>query len=137
MEQLAALLRTLQLYAHNCHNLAHGPQFFADHAFLGEVYSQAEDDYDSVIERLIGMGKSPDLCGLLKSAYDAIEGLPKMGSNEEMFKAILRVKITIIKHVDQLAKAKVLPSGTEQLVTEISNKNEIDVYKIKQRLKGG
>jgi DNA-binding ferritin-like protein len=135
MLNLAIALRSLQLYAHNCHNLASGMTFFSDHSFFGDVYAQAEVDYDSIIERLLGMGKDLDLYQVQYKACESISNMPVKSDNEEYFKQILKMKLAIIKQVDALAKAKILPSGTEQLVTEISNKTEVDVYKIRQRLK--
>ena len=58
MKELAILLRCLQLFSHNAHNLVEKSLFFQDHAFLGELYSTYEDAYDGVIERIIGLTDS-------------------------------------------------------------------------------
>jgi DNA-binding ferritin-like protein len=54
MKDLAVHLRAMQIYAHTAHNLCARVPFFQDHAFFADTYSALEDDYDSVIERIIG-----------------------------------------------------------------------------------
>ena len=44
---LLTILRFLQFYTHNAHNLLRGPTFFQDHEFLGELYPAYEVDYDA------------------------------------------------------------------------------------------
>ena len=55
MKDLVILLRAMQIYGHNTHNLVGRTPFFSDHEFFGSVYSELEGDYDSVVERSIGL----------------------------------------------------------------------------------
>ena len=60
MKELLYLLRAMQIYSHNAHNLIKGNAFFGDHDFFGDVYLQLEGNFDSVAERIIGLfGEEP------------------------------------------------------------------------------
>ena len=56
MHDLAIILRSAQLYAHNAHNMTKGKTFFSDHKFFGQLYPVYEEAYDSIVERMIGLG---------------------------------------------------------------------------------
>ena len=128
------MLRSLQFYAHQAHNLDKGDTFFQDHSFLGDLYSAYESDYDDVIERMIGLGKDLDIQGITK---DAAEALPKDSS--------VNIKMclnTVLNYEKQLCSIVAninddCTIGTQQLIGEIANKSEMRQYKIKRRLSVG
>ena len=75
MYELLITLRAGQIIVHHAHNLAKGKTFFADHEFLSETYTSLENDYDSVIERIIGT-KGTDGLELTLIMSDVTELLP-------------------------------------------------------------
>ena len=136
MEQLALLLKSLNIYAHNSHNLCKGSLFFADHAFLAELYEQADDQYDSVVERMIGLGQTPDLVKLNIMAADAIKAHPQNPpENKAMFQTILSMCNGICQHIETLVKTPGMYEGTRQLIGSIADSIEANKYKLSQRTK--
>ena len=90
MEQLAILLKFLDIYVHNAHNLSKGALFFGDHAFLGDIYAEADGDYDDVVERMIGLGQAVDLVKVHMQAIQMVQSKPQMvNENKEYFKKLI------------------------------------------------
>ena len=136
MEQLAILLKFLDIYVHNAHNLSKGALFFGDHAFLGDIYAEADGNYDDVVERMIGLGQAVDLVKVHMQAIQMVQSKPQMvNENKEYFKIILETNKQICNLVNQLAKDPAIYEGTRQLIGEIANKKEMQNYKIGQRIK--
>lgn len=120
----------MQLYAHMAHNLLGGETFHQDHEFFGELYAGYEGDYDSVIERMIGLGEPMDLVKIQK---DATSGLKAPKSIEQAYEEILLCEEELIAACEKLAKGATL--GTNNLLAGLADKAEMRVYKLKQRLK--
>jgi hypothetical protein len=127
---LAALLRYMQFYAHIAHNTLGGPTFFEDHEFLAELYAGYEDDYDSVVERMIGLEEECDLIEIHKAASSGLKA-PK--SFEAAFKEILNCEEELCKAIESLVKGS--SQGTMNLLAGIADKSEMRMFKLKQRLK--
>lgn len=128
----ATQLRGLQLYSHAAHNLTKGPSFFADHAFLGDLYKAYEDAYDSVIERAIGTYDLPQepIAEIQKIAANLASSV----SLDSLWETLLSIE-RILCAALQEAVAAAGSEGTKQLLGEICNQAEIRQYKIKQRIK--
>jgi len=136
MEQLAILLKSLNVYSHNAHNLCKGSLFFADHAFLNDVYSQADGHYDDVVERMIGLGQTPDLVKINLMAVDAIKSHPQNPpENKVYFQVILSQCEAMCQHIEQLVKTPGMYEGTRQMIGNIADELEMLKYKLKQRTK--
>jgi DNA-binding ferritin-like protein len=136
MLQIAVLLRTSFLLKHNCHNMVARMIFFSDHEFLGSSYQEALDQYDSVIERLIGLGQTPDLVMVQAQAVEGLKAIPlSYKENSECFSAILGLNKRILSNIEIECKSGKLTQGTIQLLGDIADKIEIENYKIGQRLK--
>lgn len=134
MKELAVLLRTLQFYTHNLHNLVKGRSFFADHAFLGDIYRSAEKDYDSIIERMLGLDKS---CNLVRIQAESVIRLKtlKHEFDDICFIDVLKLHQEICDWVNGCDK-KQYSEGTIQLIGEIGNQCEMRIYKLKHRIGG-
>ena len=139
LEKLATTLRALQLYAHHAHNNCTGKSFFQDHEFFGELYSAAELDYDSVIERMIGTTGNPvDTLSIASQATKlALQcGRDPGDCNVNFLQGSLRLELAICVYVDKVcATGPEMPEGTRQLIGDIANKSMARQYKIRQRLK--
>ena len=135
MFKLAYILRALQLYTWNIHNLTKGPSFFGDHCATGEFYEQVGMDYDSVIERAIGIGdESVKVDEIAVKAGQLVGKLPHNTPDmNSYFKAILDLEEIVCAEVEKIKDN--YSEGTKQLIGEICNKSEMRQYKIKQRLK--
>lgn len=138
LEKLATTLRALQLYAHHAHNNCTGKSFFQDHKFFGKVYSAAEDDYDSVIERIIGSTGNPvDTISIATEAAKlALQcGRDPGDCNVNFYQGTLRLELAVCIYVDKVCAANQLPEGTRQLIGDIADRSMSRQYKIRQRLK--
>jgi DNA-binding ferritin-like protein len=138
MKELMILLRAMQMYSQNAHHLSKGMTFMQDHSFFGDTYEQLGDDFDDVSERIVGLyGEEPlHLQTIMKSVVDKLMDAPSVGSidNKIFYQHQLHLEDKLCDLVKMIVSAG-CSKGTEQLITEISNKSEIRKYKIKQRLK--
>lgn len=130
---LASILRFLQLYAHNAHNLLGGPTFFSDHAFLGELYTTYESDYDAVVERTIGFKGTIDLISIQKIAVQQLEKTGQCKTFQECFGLCLKWEETLCKTIEKIAKDST--QGTTNMLADIADRSEMRQFKLKQRLK--
>jgi DNA-binding ferritin-like protein len=138
MKELAITLRCLQLYAHNAHNLVARIVFMQDHEMLGEIYTAAEGDYDSVIERIIGLygSEQVNLVEIQHMACQKMATLPSVVKENSMyFQAILQLESDICTKVNELVRGQKVTVGTEQMIGDIADRSEVRQYKLKQRIK--
>jgi DNA-binding ferritin-like protein len=135
MLEVLIFLRFKHLLAHILHNYAQGPAFFADHEFLSEFYAQAESQYDSVIERMIGLGIVFDPIKIQEAAVNLLRDikLPAADNGLELLKA---AENELCAEIDELVKSEKLSQGTIQLLGDIANQAEMNLYKIGRRLGG-
>lgn len=137
LKELAIYLRFKQLFAHNCHNLVSKPTFFSDHEFLGELYGQAEGWYDGTIERMIGLGENVDLVGIQVEAVSYLkEAKYNQEDNQACFQILLNITKEILGEIEKIAKSGKISQGTLQFIGTIADLEEVNVYKLKRRLKG-
>jgi DNA-binding ferritin-like protein len=134
MKNTATILRTMQLVAHNYHNLIAGQNFFADHEFLGELYPAYESAYDSVIERCIGLHdygqKEIDIVSL--EARNNSAELP-YSSAAQCFQNLLSAeKVLCATIVEDMQKAT---EGTKNLLAQLADDSEVRQYKLQRRIK--
>lgn len=132
MQDIAIILRFLQLYAHAAHNLTKGKTFFADHKFLGRLYLDYEEAFDSVIERALGLGESIDIQKVNKMAANGLAPDKEM-ETEKCFKYILAQEKNLCNHIKKGYAS--LSVGTQQLLGSIADDSEKRQYKLGQRLK--
>lgn len=132
MQPLATLFREAQFFAHAAHNLVSGPQFFADHDFLGGLYETYEAAYDTLVERSIGLGKPIDpLSVTLKAAEKADE---RTVSNKTIFSELLQLEEAIRDEIDSQLSFDV-SHGVSNLLEGMADESEARTYKIQQRAK--
>ncbi len=139
MKELQVLLRSLQLYAHQAHNLCARIVFQQDHDMFAEVYAKAESDYDSITERAIGLAGEESVCSLqelLQGCFSKLSSVQDKGikENSAYYQVILSMIKEINSKIEPLCKSG-LSQGTVQMLGDIADKNEVLMYKIGQRLK--
>ena len=131
LKNIATLYRALQLYTQAAHNKVSTCAFFADHAFLGEVYEAMESAYDSLVERAIGLGEKLDLLAMNVDAAKAIEDL-KLEKPEVIWSQLLENENSLLEHLEEAStKASI---GTQNLLAQLADDSEARIYKIKQRI---
>lgn len=133
MHNLATLFRAAQLTAHDKHNTVYGATFFEDHEYLGELYGTYEAAYDSVIERMIGLGEKCDISGGNVKAADLAKWLCDLEDNDNWPRIFLEIESRIQKEVDACCKGA--SSGTLNFLQGLADESEQRVYKLSQRAK--
>lgn len=129
LQDLAALLRGLQLYAHNAHNLAKGATFLEDHEFLGELYGAYEGEYDTVVELILGDEGKIDLIATQEDAVAVMKTL-----KGEAFQDLLTGENHIQSVVNDIAKTT-KDQGILQTIGTIAESSKVRKYKIGRKLK--
>jgi DNA-binding ferritin-like protein len=130
MEETAKILRFMQFYAHEAHNLCSGDTFFSDHDFFGGLYPTYESDYDSVVERMIGLDMKVDINTLNMGAAELLKSA-KFKNAKQSFQTLLKTEKLLCKTIEEYLEK--YSEGTKQLLGEICNQSEIRQYKLKQR----
>lgn len=137
MKELAVLLRKMQLAAHNFHNTVTGEDFMQDHSHLGDLYPAYESEYDSIIERIIGLyGRdSLDLIAIQISAVEQLKQYPaKCESNTQCFEVLLHCEKELCDHVEKLCKVPGVTQGSQNLLAQLADNSESRQYKLKNRV---
>lgn len=143
MTEFLILLRSLNLYYHHLHNNCSGASFFSDHQQLASFYSQADDDYDRVIERSIGLTSEmrPDeLVRVMREVTDILDNMPKLYDfvvlNEHLNYA-LQLEESLCQEVEVYLNSEEsrVTEGTRQLLGDVADKSEVRQYLIGRRLK--
>lgn len=136
MKELAILLRKMQLTAHNAHNMVSGELFMQDHDYLGELYPIYETEYDSIIERIIGLyGRdSLDLNAITMSAVQKLMQYPVKASNIQHFEVLLHCEKELCDHVEKLCKVPGITQGSLNLLAQLADNSEQRQYKLKNRV---
>lgn len=136
MKQLLIYFRFKQLFAHNAHNFASKATFFSDHEFLGSLYTQAEGFYDNLAERMIGLGIDFDPIEIQAEAVDLLKEVKfDIEDNRAAFQIMLSIEKEILSEIEKLCSTKI-SQGTLQLLGNFADLEEVNVYKLKRRLKG-
>lgn len=134
LEKLAVKFRAMQLIAHAGHNKVSGPTFFEDHEFLGGLYGTYEGVYDSLVERMIGLGKSPDLWKIGDEANKDFQEKECGNSSQEFLTCLLHCEKETSTLVEAAVKSKEYTQATLNLLIQIGDDSEARQYKIQQRL---
>ncbi|NDE09887.1 MAG: hypothetical protein EBZ95_04885 [Chitinophagia bacterium] len=136
MKELAILLKLMNVYAHNAHNLVEKSLFFQDHEYLNELYNAYDDAYDSVVERIIGLADSSaiNLIEVNTIAAQTLHTLsPKEMENVAYFIKIEQMEQKLREHIQTLNPS--VSVGTQQLIGGLADDSEKRSYKIKARIK--
>jgi len=139
MREILKQLRLIQLFAHGAHNFCGRTPFHSDHEFFGEVYSTVEGDYDSVIERIIGLlgEEAVQYQSLHSEVAQRLQQLPSVGvkENSTFYQVLLQLDNELCSKISEVIKGGSVSPGTEQTLGAICESAEIRDYKIKQRIK--
>lgn len=138
MLQLVICFRAMQLFAHSAHLLCARTVFFQDHEFFGSVYGQAEGYFDSISERMIGLGQEDQLKlqNVMSAVNQKLASAPSVGvkENKEYYVHLLNQCDEACKLIDAVCKNGA-SEGTKQLIGGIADELEVLKYKISRRIK--
>lgn len=137
MLELSVLVRAMQLYVHHAHLLCARAVFMPDHLLLADIYSQAEDWFDAVSERMIGLGaeKELELDAYMKAVSEKMKGMPSTNvkENSEFFVAIMGMLNELTEMVETLCKKPGMSQGTLNMLAGIADQAEVFKYKVGRR----
>lgn len=135
-KELLILTRGLNLVYHQMHNAASGSMFFADHAELAGMYGDLDSDYDSLVERRIGLTGSFDRASLVEVLHEASELVGSMPESEDMHSMFSFSDLLEKSYVAELKRAEAgQSSGTVNMLQGLADMSEVRQYKIQRRLK--
>lgn len=132
MVKLATHLRYMQFYAHNAHNMCQGDTFYSDHEELGDLYGVYTGLYDSIVERMIGLGKPIDLVKVQVDAAKMLDGEAEPKAFSAAFAGLLTCEQELCKLISEANEGASL--GTQDLLQAMCNDAEVRQYKLQQRL---
>lgn len=138
MLQIAIQLRAMQLFTHSAHHLCARTVFHQDHEFFSEVYQAVEDDYDTVIERIIGLTgeASVDLNVIMTNVSEKLKSCPSVGvkENKVFYQKLLEQEKQLCQMVEVTCKTPGTSQGVIQSLGTIAEKSEVRQYKINRRV---
>jgi len=137
--KLAAHLQAMNLSYKNSHHLASRVSFFADHEAFRSFYQEADEDYDDVMERCIGL-HGPEGAMLQPQLSLIVARLAQFPSaqaqdNAALFNFALTMETELVAQCEALCKQPDTREAEKQLFGEIGNKSAKRQYKLKQRLR--
>ena len=139
MLELAVILRAMQLFSHSAHHLCARTPFHQDHEFFSSVYQAAEDGYDSVIERIIGLygEDSVELNRIVAEVASKLQNCPSTGvkENKAFYEYQLKFEQELCAKVEAICKNPKASQGIIQLCGDLANLSETRQYKIKARIR--
>ena len=140
MNKIAILLRLLQFYSHIAHNLSSGETFFQDHEFFGGLYPEYEKAYDSVVERMIGLGEKVDLFKIQSQAVEMLSKI-KFTNNKQAIQELLKLEKALVSTIDKFVVPtpmshphSTISQGTSQLAGDLADRSESRQYMMNQRI---
>lgn len=133
-KELLILTRALNLIYHHMHNIAKGQSFFSDHAELAGMYDTIDSDYDSLVERRIGLTGSFDRASLSEVLHESCEIVGNMPESEmnEMFSFAMSLESEYVRELKNAEAGQ--SSGTVNMLQGLSDESEVRQYKIQRRL---
>lgn len=133
-KELLILTRALNLIYHHMHNVAKGQAFFSDHAELAGMYDAIDSDYDSLVERRIGLTGTFDRASLsevLQQACEIVSNIPE-SEMSDMFSFSLALESEYVRELKNAEAGQ--SSGTVNMLQGLSDVSEVRQYKIQRRL---
>ena len=138
LSALTVKFRAMQLFAHIGHNLVSGQNFKEDHEFLGELYETYEGVYDSLVERMIGLGTDPDLFEITNAANDMLQNVLYIdnASNDDWFSSLLDSEKSVCAIIQGAMRETFTDTteATKNLLAQIADDSEQRQYKMQQRI---
>lgn len=137
LQELLVKLEALSLYYQNIHWTVSGPNFYSDHLLAERLYNAANGLIDGVAEKAVGITKdknSVKLPDVLKKVYPIISAQPySVDENVKAFRAALILVQDVIAFVTINEKPETVSLGVKNMLADIADKLEVDVYLLQQR----
>ena len=127
-------LLVLRLFAQRAHHDTQGPTFFEDHDKFGDFYAAYDAAYDSVVERVIGLGETLDLSKLTMEAAAKAAFHPNEHSPEKLFADLLSGEKNLCAVCTAEVKKPATLEGTRNLLAQLCDDSEKRQFLIQKRI---
>lgn len=132
MDAVATQLFCLRLFAHRAHHDTQGETFFSDHKQFGKFYETYDREYDSVVERMIGLGSKCDLAKLNENGAKLAAVHPNEHDPKKLYTILLSGEKALCRCCTEcMDKAS---EGTKNLLAQICDNSEQRQFLMKKRL---
>lgn len=134
MDLVALQLSILGTFARRAHHDTQGPTFFEDHETFGDLYQAYDAAYDSVVERIIGLGNNIDLSKLAIDAATKAAFHPNEHSPEKLFADLLsgEKNLCAVCTADMMKPGTT--EGTKNLLAQLCDDSEKRQFLVQKRI---
>lgn len=133
LRPLLTAFHSAKLFAHAAHHESAGPNFFADHALLGELYGAYDGAFDELAEMMVGTGEPVNHINVYRAALEDWPGVTRAAeaafAELEKREADIREKCAAANAGAELA--------VQNLLADFATASRQRSYKLAQRLGGG
>lgn len=135
-------LKHLQMMHQTHHWICCGDPFYGDHILFQRLYEAINDDIDSIAEKAVGLGSERNVEPIivakqLSRLMNACSPLASIPSSHELAYRSLKLEqafVLLVKQVSQqLASRGALSYGLDNLLAQLADDHEKNVYLLKQR----
>ena len=132
MHNIAIQLFCLRLFAHRAHHDTQGDTFFSDHKEFGKFYEAYDGEYDSVVERMLGLGDKVDLAKLNSTGAEKASVHPNEHDPKKLFAILMSGEKALCTLCTSAMKSA--SEGTKNLLAQICDNSEQRQFLMKKRL---
>ena len=135
--ELLAKLRVISLYYQTSHWSVKTSLFYADHLLFERLYNTVNDEIDGVAERAVGVSgiEAVNLVDCLSRMLELSSQLPyEATQNSAYVQAALLLEQELLIFLSATDKDASLTLGTKNMLQNLADKHEANVYLLKQRL---
>jgi len=136
-KELLGKLRLLALYYQTAHWQSKNPVFYADHLLFDRLYNAVNEEIDGVAERAVGTTDvaAVNLVEHVQVLQDGAIKLPtECSENSQFFSASLMLEHELIEFLENAEATPGMSLGSRNLLADLADKHEANVYLLKQRL---
>lgn len=140
---LLSWLRALQTVHQSNHWQSSADPFYGDHNLYERIYSAVTADIDRVAEKAVGMGTADLVCpcivsqqmnAILAAYYLTRPGIPQPNDLAVRSLHMERTFISVITEMAEcLATRRLLTKGVDNMLADLADRHEGNVYLLKQR----
>tara|TARA_Y100000593_G_C4055836_1_gene211963 strand:+ start:54 stop:515 length:462 start_codon:yes stop_codon:yes gene_type:complete len=144
--QWIGMHRAMIAWFHAAHHVSKGPAFGGDHVNIyGRIYTELEEDFDSIVEKGLGLSGDETLAdpmAILANAANQLAKYPSPSSrpDEDIAMTAFELSKMYVDFLDQtyhqFESSGCLSIGLDDMLMGFANKYETYVYLLQQRTRG-
>lgn len=131
-------LQTLRTAYQSAHWCSSSESFYGDHLLFERLYSSTNEEIDHVAEKILGLTGDETLLNPAKLTIASANLFKTLFRQGDSASSLLMAEKAFIKHVEMtltsLGDAKKLSSGVENMLQDLVDKHEKNVYLLSRRV---